>query len=190
MSLIVAARFDTFEAGENAAAALMRTTGIQPDDIQLFFVNPAGAHDRHPLGGDRFADPEAVKAPVGAVAGAAMVGIAGALIGAGIAFLVADSVLPIIGGAGVGAYIGSLAGAMYALGERRRTGVLARPPAPPERHSGVVLAVHVTSENEKAVAASLRASGGTEVERALGRWVNGKWIDFDPLASPELEEKA
>ena len=190
MSLIVAARFDTFEAAENAAASLMRTTGIQPDDIQLFFVNPAGAHDRHPLGGDRFADPEAVRAPVGAVGGAAMLGIVGALVGSGIAFVFADSVLPIVAGAGVGAYIGSLAGGMYALKERRQTGVLARPPAAPERHSGVMVAVHVTAETEKPVAASLRASGGAEVERALGRWVNGKWIDFDPLAPPELEEKA
>ncbi|HUH59698.1 MAG TPA: hypothetical protein VL001_06420 [Candidimonas sp.] len=198
MSLIVAARFETFDAAEKAASALARA-GVAPDALHTFFVNPAGAHDRYPVGGDRAADPQAKGAPFGAVGGAAAVGIVGALVGGVIAFTFADSMLPIVAGAGVGAYIGSLAGAVHSLGgkkqidhSRHRQG----PRVPAEEiqegqghPSGVMLAVHTSPEHEKHIAAILRDNGGTAVERAQGRWRDGKWEDFDPLADPELEQR-
>ncbi|RTZ47914.1 hypothetical protein EKL30_02740 [Candidimonas sp. SYP-B2681] len=190
MSLIVAARFQTFDAAENAAMALMKF-GVTQDALHTFFVNPAGAHDRYHLGGDMASDPDAKGAPYSAVAGAAAVGLVGAIIGAVITFTFTDSILPVIGGAGVGAYIGSLAGAMYSLGR-------ARPRQTQQdaedarthggRQSGVMLAVHTSPEHEKHIASILRDAGGVEVERAQGRWNQGKWEDFDPLVSPELEK--
>lgn len=190
MSLIVAARFDTFDAAEHAAAALAQS-GVTPDALHTFFVNPAGAHDRYPMGGDRLADPESKGAPFSAVGGAAAVGIVGALVGAVITFTFTSSMLPVIGGAGVGAYVGSLAGALYSLGRtrpRRGYDEAIQAKARQGRKSGVLLAVHTSREHEKHVAAILRDAGGVEVERAQGSWVNGRWEDFDPLQGPQLKK--
>lgn len=190
MSLIIAARFETFDAAQIAAEALMNF-GVPADSLHTFFVNPAGAHDRYPMGGDMAADPDAKGAQFGAVTGAAAVGIVGAIVGAVVGFTVAGSMLPIIGGAGVGAYIGSLAGAMAFLGRerpRRSASEAAEAKAMEGRKSGVLLAVHTSPERESKVAAILRDSGGIEVERAQGQWKNGRWQDFDPLVSPELEK--
>jgi hypothetical protein len=122
---------------------------------------------------------------------AAVLGAVGAVAGAVIAFFFQTSSTAVIaGGAGVGAYIGSLAGAVRGLGRNRQVRSYAelKTRAPAARPSGVVLAVHVAPQNEKRVAAILRDAGGVEVERAQGRWINGKWEDFDPLAAPELEK--
>lgn len=189
MALIVAARFETFDAAEQAAAALMRS-GVKEDELYTFWVNPAGAHDRHPLGGDQTADPDAEGAAGSSITTAAILGIVGAAIGGIITSLFTDSILPAVAGAGVGAYIGSLAGAMRPMGKKRY-----RPPAEAAqaekrkgRPGGVLLAVRTTPEHEIHVARMLRDSGGIEVERANGRWENGRWQDFDPLVSPELEK--
>jgi len=189
MALIVAARFDTFDAAEQAAAALMRE-GITQDELHTFFVNPAGWHDRYPGGGDRAADPNSQGAPLTAVGGAAATGIVGAVAGGIIALFLTDSILPVVGGAGVGAYIGSLAGAMYSLGKPRHRGrfAAAKAKANEGRRAGVLLAVHTVPENEKRIATLLRDAGGVEVERAHGRWRDGRWEDFDPLLSPHLEK--
>lgn len=191
MSLIVAARFETFDSAEGAAAALMRD-GITEDALHTFFVNPAGAHDRYPAGGDRASDPGSQGGFLGSVTGAALTGVVGAAIGAGVGFTIADSVLPIVAGAGAGAYIGSLVGAMTALGRPRpdRSDYEAKHAQKNEgRNSGVLLAVHTPPDQERRVAQLLRDAGGVEVERAQGRWRAGKWVDFDPLTSPELEPK-
>lgn len=190
MSLIVAARFETFDAAERAASALMNE-GVLHDDLHTFYVNPPGAHARHPLGGDMAADPDSEGAPYSAVGGAAAVGLVGALVGGVIAFTFSDSILPLVGGAGVGAYIGSLAGAVYSLGRKRPSRTrqqIFQAKVHEGRPSGVVLAVHTSQEHEKRIAEILRAAGGIEVERAQGRWVNGRWEDFDPLVSPTLKK--
>lgn len=190
MSLIVAARFDTFDAAQIAADALMKA-GVAPDALHTFFVNPAGAHDRYPLGGDRAADPDSKGGPFGAVGGAAAIGVLGAVIGGVIAFAFGTSLVTIVGGAGVGAYIGSLIGAMSALGRARPRRSLAEAAEAKEKQghaSGVMLAVHTSAEHEMNIARILKEAGGTEVERAHGRWRDGKWEDFDPLTSPTLEK--
>lgn len=190
MSLIVAARFDTFESAEKAAAVLMND-GIAPSDLHTFYVNPPGAHGRYPLGGDQAADPDSEGAPYSAVGGAAAVGLVGALVGGVIAFTFSDSLLPLVGGAGVGAYIGSLAGAVYSLGRKRPSRTrqqVFQAKVHEGRPSGVVLAVHTSQEHEKRIAEILRTAGGVEVERAQGRWANGRWEDFDPLISPTLKK--
>ena len=69
MSLIVAARFQTFDEAREAAQRLGRE-GFDEGDIHTFYINTAGEHARYPLGGDRVADPDARGAHIGALAGA------------------------------------------------------------------------------------------------------------------------
>lgn len=189
MALIIAARFDTFEEAEQAAAALMEK-GVSGDELHTFFVNPAGWHDRYPLGGDRAADPNSKGAPATAVAGAALVGIVGAVLGGALTWLLSAPALFIVGGIAVGAYVGSLAGAMYSLGRPRQRGRFeeARAKATEGRRAGVLLAVHTTPENQAEIADLLRRAGGKEVERAHGRWSQGRWEDFDPTRSPHPQQ--
>ncbi|HEY9572501.1 MAG TPA: hypothetical protein VIR76_05205 [Pusillimonas sp.] len=190
MSLIVAARFHTFDSAQNAASTLMNE-GVAPGALHTFFVNPAGAHDRYAVGGDQAADPNSQGAQFAAVAGAAAVGIVGALLGGVVAFTFATSFLIVVAGAGAGAYIGSLVGAMYVLGQSRPNRSLQEAvdaKLHEGRSSGVLLAVHTAPEHEERIARILKNAGGLEVERAHGRWADGGWEDFDPLIGPELEK--
>ncbi|MDX3907261.1 MAG: hypothetical protein QHC78_16345 [Pigmentiphaga sp.] len=186
MSLIVAARFDSFPEAEEARRKLF-AAGFAREDISIFFVNPAGQHDRYPLGGDQAADAGARKAKKGAVAGAALLGVVGAIVGSLVWLYAAGSVLALIIAVGVGAYIGSLGGALVATRSAARayraghsTGM---------RRAGVLAAVHVTEASEAAAAQVLRECGGMDVERAQGHWRDGDWVDFDPVAPPVLSDK-
>ncbi len=91
--------------------------------------------------------------------------------------------------AGVGAYLGSLIGAMYRTRGGGKTG--AHDHVHREtRDSGVLLAVHVTPETQQAAAQTLREAGGAAIERATGRWQQGRWADFDPTRTPvQLDER-
>lgn len=187
MSLIIAARFDTFDHAREAADKLMRN-GVRSEDMHTFFVNPAGAHDRLPLGGDRVADPASRGAPFGAVGGAAILAVVGAVIGSLIGFSLNNAILPVIGGAGVGAYVGSLIGGVSRLGRKNTATagpVEAEEDVAAARPAGVLLAVRVDSGQQQLISGLLREAGGFEIERAHGRWEGGQWRDFDPLETPE-----
>ena len=80
MSLIVAARFQTFDEASEATQRL-RLEGFDEGEIHTFYINSAGEHARYPIGGDRAADPDARNAHLGALAGAALVGLLFALAG-------------------------------------------------------------------------------------------------------------
>lgn len=196
MSLIIAARFDTFDHAKTAADALMRN-GVHSDDMHTFFVNPAGAHARLPMGGDRMADPGSKGAPFGALGGAALFAVVGAVVGALIGFSMNNAMLPILVGAGLGAYVGSMIGGVSRLGKNQRTAseLSAREVATdnvenqPGRPAGVLLAVRVDAVDQQRVSDLLRQSGGIEIERAQGRWEEGQWRDFDPLDTPDLQQK-
>jgi len=54
-----------------------------------------------------------------------------------------------------------------------------------ERDSGVLLAVHVTPDTQQMAAGLLREAGGASIERATGRWQQGRWADFDPTQPPQ-----
>lgn len=186
MALIVAARFNTFDAAQLTASQLM-ATGITADNLFTFFVNPVESYDRHPLG----EDPASETGLVGALAGAAVMGLIGACVGTIIGFTFGSTTIGIIGGAGAGAYVGSLAGALRMLGRQRpeRSPREQKATKPREiRPSGVLLAVHVEAEDELRIARMLRDAGGQEVERAQGRWEDGTWRDFDPLESPDIKK--
>ena len=53
------------------------------------------------------------------------------------------------------------------------------------RDSGVLVAVHVSPDNQLEAARVLREAGSLEVERAHGRWQHGRWADFDPTKDVE-----
>ncbi|MCY1526446.1 hypothetical protein D9M68_614670 [compost metagenome] len=185
MSLIVAARFDTFDQAAEAARRLF-AEGFTEDDIHTFYLNTAGEHARFPIGGDRAADPDARGGHFGAVAGASALGLLFALLGGLIAARLAASILLVIAAAGVGAYLGALAGALWVIGRgRTQPGVPPAPDVHPDlRQAGVMLALHVSPERDALARTVLSQAGGRDIERAQGRWLDGKWEDFDPLTPP------
>jgi hypothetical protein len=85
----------------------------------------------------------------------------------------------------VGGYVGTLLGALWLAGKRR---YVASEPDPEQqlqvRPPGVMLAVQVPAGQENRVSEILRLSGGLDLERAQGKWVDGEWVDFDPLQPP------
>ncbi|ODA03421.1 hypothetical protein A9G00_06655 [Achromobacter xylosoxidans] len=189
MSLIVAARFQTFDEATQATQRL-RLEGFSEDDIHTFYISTAGEHARFPLGGDRAADPDARGAHLGALAGASLLGLLFALVGGLVALWAGAATLVIVVAAGAGAYIGALAGALRVAGRGRpRSMVPAAPDAhPPLRQAGVMLALPVPPDREAAARQVLRDAGGHDIERAQGRWLDGKWEDFDPLKPPRHVE--
>ena len=182
MSLIVAGRFTTFADAEAAANRLF-AAGFVQEDVTLFFVNPRGQHARFPIGGDRYADPQAALASKGAGKGSAIGAVIGAAVGVALFSAFSSPFLILIVAAGVGAYVGSLAGAMS---HTRGGGKLPDHEVPHEsRDSGVLVAVHVSPDNQTEAARVLREAGSLEVERAHGRWQDGRWADFDPTKDVE-----
>jgi hypothetical protein len=191
MSLIVAARFTTFPTAEQAAQKLF-DAGFVEEDVTLFFVNPRGQHARYPIGGDTDTDPAAKNAPKGAGIGVTLGAVAGAVVGVAIFAAFSAPLIVSLIAAGVGAYVGSLVGAMM----RTREGGHAAHRSPfheETRDSGVLVAVHVSPDNQLDAARVLRDAGGVAIERASGRWQQGRWADFDPLKTPvplnEFSEK-
>ncbi|MEC5387897.1 hypothetical protein VVD49_19345 [Uliginosibacterium sp. H3] len=186
MSLIVAARFTTFAEAENAASILFGN-GFEESDVSIFFVNPPGMHNRLPTGGDEYADRVAKGAHMPMIIGAGI----GAAIGVAASALLIGllELSPVVAAIaiGIGTYIGSLVGAlngMRVIPQLRAPGT-----ALDVRHAGVLLAVHVTLENEAFASNLLKNHGGDDVERASGRWSEGRWVDFDPVVPPVLSDK-
>ena len=183
MSLIVAARFTTFPAAESAAHKLF-DAGFVEEDVTLFFVNPRGQHARHPIGGDTGTDPSAREAPKGAGMGVTIGAVIGAVVGVAIFAMFSAPLLVSLIAAGVGAYVGSLVGAMSRTREHGKSDH--HVPFHEEiRDSGVLVAVHVSPDNQFDAARVLRDAGGASIEKASGRWQQGRWADFDPRRTPE-----
>ncbi|ANN79020.1 hypothetical protein [Bordetella flabilis] len=190
MALIVAARFTTFEQAQAAARALF-AQGFAEDDVHIFYVNTAGAHAQYPIGGDRKADPDAGGAHYGAMLGGAGLGLIGAVAGGLIGGALELPSLGVLAVAGVGAYIGSLIGALWVTGRRQpgvnRSRTAEHPEHPEVRSAGVLLALHTDPTRQDQACKLLRDAGGEDVERAQGRWQEGRWVDFDPLKAPDRE---
>jgi len=177
MSHILAARFQTFDAAQ-AGADMLASRGILRDDIDLFYVNPAGRHDRYPLGGDRAVDPNAGGGAVRAWAGSVVVAVVFALVGLILALALRWSWIVVVLFAAAGAYIGSLQGAMSGLPGRARRESALRP-------DGVLLAVRNDNYDANVTAALLTQAGGVALEQAEGDWQSGHWKSFDPLQPEE-----
>ncbi|CAH2802482.1 MAG: putative membrane protein [uncultured Paraburkholderia sp.] len=184
MSLIVAARFTTFPAAEGAAQKLFNA-GFVEEDVTLFFVNPRGQHARYPIGGDTSTDASAKEAPKGAGMGLTIGAVVGAVVGVAIFAAFSLPIIVSLIAAGVGAYVGSLIGAMARTrggGKNEHHSLFHEE----SRDSGVLVAVHVSPDNQLDAARVLRDAGGVTIEKATGRWQQGRWADFDPLKTPVL----
>jgi hypothetical protein len=175
MSTIIAGLFETIDQATDAVESLRRH-GFAATDVSQFANNPPGQHDRFPIGGDENSDPGAKHAHAGAAAGAGVGAGAGAAVGAIVGGPPGAAV-----GAGLGAYVGSLAGALNKL-EGEGT-----PAHPARRPAGVMVAARAVSVTAQQTAIGvLQAEGATHIEKAEGRWLDGKWADFDPVAEPRL----
>ncbi|MBB5447353.1 MULTISPECIES: hypothetical protein [unclassified Paraburkholderia] len=178
MSLIVAARFTTFPAAEDAAQRLFNA-GFVEEDVTLFFVNPCGQH-----GIETIIDANAMGAPKGAEIGVTIGTVVGAMVGVGIFAVFSAPPIVLLISAGVSAYVGSLVGAIVSTSEASNEET---------RDSGVLVAVHVSPDSQLDAARVLRDAGGAAIERATGNWQQGRWADFDPLKPPvplnEFSEK-
>ena len=178
MSKIIAGRFDaTVDA--DAAVVALRREGFRDEDIDSFYVAPAGQNAMTPLGGDApYASAGSRFAGFGAIAGALVGGLLGMLVGFAV-----DSrygVVAVLFAAGLGAYVGSFLGAMRKVrGGRPEEASVAHPVEP---KAGRMIAVNVDRPGmyERALKV-LREFGARDLGRADGIW-RGGWKDFDPRA--------
>lgn len=178
MATIIAGRFETREAADQARAAL-RSSSFPAAQISCFYVGPAGQHARYRLGGDHDKSPGAEESIRGAVAGAATGGLVGVAIGAATA-PVTGPLGPIAGGL-VGAHIGNLVGALSSM----KDGNASDGETPPLRHSGFMVAVSTPNPGcEERAMAILMQQGAIELESGTGHIVQGDWQDFDPAEPP------
>lgn len=178
MERIIAGRFQTKDDADGVAALIAQY--VDAADICIFHNNPPGQHDAYIVGGDEAEDPGAEGADTSAASTAVAAGLTAGAIGA----LGGPAVA--LAAAAVGAYSGSLVGAMAGLGNHEDT-----LRAPERRPSGVMLSVHIANPvNEKRVIATLRAGGAADIEQAHGEWRDGDWLDFNPVAAPRLVESA
>src|SRR5690625_7632101 len=95
MSLIVAARFDTFDYAQEAANVLL-DQGVSSNDIHTFYVEPPNLEAHASAGSNKpVLDPKPANASRGALNGAALLGVGGAVIGALVGFSVSNSLIPV-----------------------------------------------------------------------------------------------
>ncbi|GAA0772553.1 membrane protein [Castellaniella ginsengisoli] len=175
MRVIVAAKFDTFPAAEQAVERL-HAHGFQGEDISTFYIDGQTLADSHgPPPGPRPRE-------WGIVAAALGMGLACAAVGGFLGWHFTHIDMIAVAGAGTGAYIASLWGALWITGKRARTYERrhARPDAAPSVHGpGALLILPVAPEREQEACALLREAGGHSPGRAQGHWRNGKWEDLD-----------
>jgi hypothetical protein len=199
MSRIVAGRFKE-PAGAEAVLRALPDQGFQSSEFQMFFVTPPGQHATFPVGGDAFSDEGARKGGSGAALGALSGAGVGLLLGV-IAYLIVENFdvavlwpgligrkdgdsgvglgLLVVALVAVGAYVGSLIGAM----SKMRSGSLSRATAehPVERPSGLMVAINVDRQGtEPRAIQTLQRYGARDIERTEGEWKGGDWKDFDP----------
>lgn len=174
MDQIIAGRFQT--KGEADVAAALMVNYVDKDDICIFHNNPPGQHGIYPVGGDEDADPGAREAEGSTVASAAAAGLTAGAIGA------AGGPVVALAAAGVAAYTGSLLGALNGLGDDA-----APDRGPDRRHGGIILAVRIADPAaEKRIISDLEHQGAVDIEKANGEWRDGDWVDFNPVARPQL----
>jgi hypothetical protein len=179
MTTIIAGGFDHISKAQ-AAIERLRQAGVAQEYICEFRVNPAGEHDRTPIGGDHAKSAGAIHADDGATKGAAV----GAALGvaAGIAATPLIGPAAIVAAAGAGAYAGSLVGAMGEVSSEPQPGRQRVRPA----EALVAVNVEGGGVSGDEIARIFDESGAQQVERTQGTWANGEWVDFDPVAPPNL----
>lgn len=187
MAKLITGRFDNIDDVEKALAAISQT-GFTPEQYGAFYTSPPGQHDHHPVGGDALRDGATADSAPGALSGAAMGGGTGLALGAvgALTFPIAGLALPaVLAAAGVGAYVGSLMGAMSQVDDQATPDESTKA-QPVEQLGGMRIAVNVDADagaEERAVRA-LEAAGATDIAQAEGDWQHGQWKDFDARVPP------
>ena len=180
MSTIITGHFELQSAAEGAVAAL-GAAGFNKHHLTSFFVSPAGQHDLTPVGGDADESVGMAAASSGAVSGAAIGGAIGTAVGLAAMEPFGPSAAFVAGG--VGAYVGSLLGAVGNMHDKPATAADAARASGLRRRSGMQVAAMAPGEAEQASAVSiLRSHGATDIESPEGSIVAGDWLDFDPLS--------
>jgi hypothetical protein len=177
MSKIIAARFKDL-SGVQAVLNALPGEGFQRTEFQSFYVNPEGQHSLHPIGGDAHSDEGARHADEGAIRGALIGGGVGLLAGI-VAYFVLDNFVALLAGIALGAYVGSLLGALSKLrtGSQRKATI----EHPVERKPGQMVAIQVDRPGtESRAIETLKRYGAHDIERTEGEWRSGDWKDFDP----------
>jgi hypothetical protein len=141
MAKLIVGRFDDVEGVERAVAALA-AAGFSREEYGTFYSSPSGQHQLYPIGGDAYSDEGAKKAGAGAATGAALCGAAGLAVGglAAAALPIAGAAAP-LAGLGIGAYTGSLMGALSRTREPEEDAATVEHPV--EQPGGVRVAVNV-----------------------------------------------
>jgi len=180
MTTIVAGHFQLQSSAENAMAAL-GAAGFDQAHLASFYVSPAGQHDLTPVGGDEVASAGMESAATGAVSGATLGGAIGTAMGLATMDEFGASAAFVAGG--VGAYVGSLLGAVGNMHDKRGSQADGARAADLRRRSGMQVAALAPglAEQESAVSI-LRSHGATDIEKPEGSIVAGDWLDFDPLS--------
>jgi hypothetical protein len=175
MTTIIAGGFGNIVPAE-AAIERLKQAGVSEENICKFRVNPPGMHARYPIGGDRKNSPGSKDADKGAMKGVAVGAAAGAAVGAILGPVGAAA------GAGVGAYTGSFVGGM------KETEKEVKPEHEDIRPAEVLVAVNADAAGIPAdeIVRILETAVAQQVERAEGTWVDGEWVDFDPVSRPRL----
>lgn len=177
------------QAQAEVATTGLLHAGFPRESMSVFYVSPQGHHAIHPIGGDENESAGTHDARAGAAAGALTGGGAGAILGA--------LTLPVLGpagpmlGAAVGAYGGSLVGALNRMEEPEvADGDPAAPGAasvsPEPRKAGILVAVAVKTATQEEDALDILRAHAEEVEEATGVLRDGDWVDFDPLRPKKL----
>jgi hypothetical protein len=183
MTRIVAAHLPQATDAEAVLQALSRQ-GFRRSEFQSFYVNPEGQHGLYPIGGDAHSDEGAKHAGRGTLYGAAIGGVVGAAAGYGVSIPLENAFITVAGFA-IGAYAGSLLGALSRMraGDRRK----ATKTHPVERAAGQMIAVRVDRPGtEPRAVETLAHYGARDIERTEGNWRGGDWKDFDPrVPSPD-----
>jgi hypothetical protein len=179
MATIIAGGFEVVKDAD-AAVARLGEAGVRRENLCTFGVNPPGEHDTLPGGGDRRESPGAENAGKGAGKGAAIGAAAGLAAGAAATPLLGPAGLA--AGAAAGAYTGSLVGALGRMNKDEQPGKDSVRPAE------TLVAVNADAPGPAAeeLVRIFEECGARQVEQTEGRWENGAWADFDPLAPPQL----
>lgn len=188
MKTIITGNFQQQGEAQQALSDLAGA-GFAADQTTKFFVNPPGQHDLFPIGGDEDESPGTEDAAGGSASGAAVGGAIGVAVGL--------ATLPVLGpgaavaGVGVGAYAGSLYGALGNTdGKNNPETQAAREDlrrSEPPRKSGMLVAISApASAQQDAAIRILRAHGATDIERTEGTFTAGQWSDFNPLTPVTL----
>lgn len=190
MAKLITGRFDNIDGVKKAFAAIAHA-GFTREQYGAFYTPPPGQHDHHPVGGDSLRDGATADSAPGALTGAAMGGGAGLALGAvgALAFPIAG-LAAVLAGAGVGAYIGSLMGAMSQVDDDASPDESTKT-HPVEQPGGMRIAVNVDAgaDEEESAISALESAGAMDVAQAEGVWQHGQWKDFDaripPTTSPD-----